>query len=549
MLEIKKYWKMYIGCSLLGAILFLAIYGVQILNPLSDTWLLGEGNDLTQHYIGWIAYRQAEWMLPIGCTDNLAYPFYTSVIFTDSIPLFAVLFKLFSPFLPGKFQYFGIFGLLCYMLQAFFASLILKRYLLRKIDIILGSIFFVLSPVMLECMYYHTSLAAHFLLLLAMLGIVYYEKTFSKTENALKLCGLTAFLASSIHIYLLAMCALIWMAYCIIDIWKTKKVWRSIFVMGTFLCVSFCVIWILGGLNGVFTAVRGGLGKYGLNLNAFINSQGISSILPGIKLPDINVTEGYAYLGFGMILILLADIFLIIGNRRKVWCIIKGNREKVLVLILLMTAVYLFAIFPAVYWNDHLLFELNLPYFVEKICSVFRATGRFSWLIYYMCFITAIIIPFLLCRHQPRMLSILFAGMLLVQAYDILPKIIQKKESIAEWNQYSVSLCDSVWDEIVSKGKIKHVYFGFYEMEYDIIFPVTEWAVSNGMTVNRFYFARSLDKEAVADLLGQAMWEKNEDSIFIFRPEDKDSCEKNGFSYIVTEENLLLAGKGITSDK
>lgn len=46
-----------------------------------------------------------------------------SVLYTDSIPLFAIFFKALSPLLPETFQYFGLFGLMCYMLNGGFAGI------------------------------------------------------------------------------------------------------------------------------------------------------------------------------------------------------------------------------------------------------------------------------------------------------------------------------------------------------------------------------------------------------------------------------------------
>ena len=99
--------------AVLGAVVFALLYGTHILNPAYDAWLLSQG-DLTQHYLGWCFYRRGNWTFPIGLTDQLAYPSYSSVIFTDSIPLFAVFFKLLSPILPDTFlqhgrQYFFYF--------------------------------------------------------------------------------------------------------------------------------------------------------------------------------------------------------------------------------------------------------------------------------------------------------------------------------------------------------------------------------------------------------------------------------------------------------
>ena len=78
---------------LLAAACFMLIYGTGILNPRYDGWLLA-GGDLSQHYIGWEGFRNGSWTFPFGLSDSLTYPTAISVIFTDSIPLPAVFFKL-----------------------------------------------------------------------------------------------------------------------------------------------------------------------------------------------------------------------------------------------------------------------------------------------------------------------------------------------------------------------------------------------------------------------------------------------------------------------
>ena len=55
------------------------------------------------------------------------YPFRTSVLFTDSLPLAALFFKLLGGILPTRFQYFGWWGLLCYALQGGLAQAVIAR--------------------------------------------------------------------------------------------------------------------------------------------------------------------------------------------------------------------------------------------------------------------------------------------------------------------------------------------------------------------------------------------------------------------------------------
>lgn len=67
-------------------------------------------------------------MFPLGCTDYLSYPNKMSVVFTDSIPCFAVLFKILSPVLPDEFQYFGLWGMLCFVLQGILSVRIVRNF-------------------------------------------------------------------------------------------------------------------------------------------------------------------------------------------------------------------------------------------------------------------------------------------------------------------------------------------------------------------------------------------------------------------------------------
>ena len=125
---IKKYRWPLTG-ALLGALVFVALYGVRVLDPTQVDWILNNASpDPSQHYLGWAFFRRSAVRLPyIGANYSVVYPYRTSVLFTDSIPLLALFFKLLGPVLPARFQYFGWWGLLCYALQGGQALAILAR--------------------------------------------------------------------------------------------------------------------------------------------------------------------------------------------------------------------------------------------------------------------------------------------------------------------------------------------------------------------------------------------------------------------------------------
>ena len=117
--------------AIIGAIAFVCIYGVEVLDTKNTLWLENAG-DLTQHYTGWTFFRDSEWNPQIGLFNSLSYPNYASIVFTDSIPLFAIFFKLISGILPETFQYMGIFGIMCYILQGVFSFTLLRRFIKNK---------------------------------------------------------------------------------------------------------------------------------------------------------------------------------------------------------------------------------------------------------------------------------------------------------------------------------------------------------------------------------------------------------------------------------
>ena len=92
---------------LLGAIAFFIVVGFEPLNPVNAGWILGR-LDPTQHYLGWLFYRNSEWTFPIGLNPLFGQDLSSSIVYSDSIPLLAIPFKLLGPLLPERFHYFGI---------------------------------------------------------------------------------------------------------------------------------------------------------------------------------------------------------------------------------------------------------------------------------------------------------------------------------------------------------------------------------------------------------------------------------------------------------
>ena len=133
-----KYLVLFIsGC--ISAFIFCTFFGIRILNPLYTDWLM-TGGDLSQHYLGFALYKNSPFNINIGLMNNIAYPFSESVIFTDSIPLFAIIGKIIARFCSIPFQYFGIYGLLCMILIGVSSAYLIYYFSDNPLIIVLSSV-------------------------------------------------------------------------------------------------------------------------------------------------------------------------------------------------------------------------------------------------------------------------------------------------------------------------------------------------------------------------------------------------------------------------
>lgn len=236
---------------------FLYLYGFHVLDFTYTAWLFN-GTDLSQHYIGWKFYRMADWQFPFGLFDTLTYPNQTSIIFADSIPLFALVFKILAPILPESFQYFGLWGILCFILQAVISAQILARFMKEKWKIVVGSLFFLMAPVYIYRMYMHSALAAQWLILLAIYFIVYRYR-FRKWTHSVLAWSILGALCASIHLYFLPMCGIFLLVYLFLQKMEKKNWVYCTATLAGFLLSAVVIIWLFGGFTQEWEPVQKGL--------------------------------------------------------------------------------------------------------------------------------------------------------------------------------------------------------------------------------------------------------------------------------------------------
>ncbi|MFT3985601.1 MAG: DUF6311 domain-containing protein [Lachnospiraceae bacterium] len=504
-LHLKKFGIFY-GTGLLSALLFILIYGTAILNPSYTDWLMA-GGDLSQHFLGFALYADAPWQLQIGMMNTAAYPFSESVIFTDSIPLAAVIGKLFAPLCSESFQYFGIWGILCFTLQGVLSCFLLKKYTNKTALLLPASLLFVLSPILLRRMFWHTSLASHFLILIALILIVYQKDYFLNIRRACITWGMLGALCVFVHIYFLAICGILLVCFMLCYLLETslipfrKRIFYTLLPLSFYACASVFSIWMLGGFSSGMDDGAPGLGYYSFNFNGFFNPQDWSGLLQNFPLYADGQYEGFAYLGLGGILLLMTALFLSLlaiypalerpRQLFKNFGALIGAHKRWVVYTVTFLLILLAAGSNELSLGSKLLVKLTLPETLLSLWDVFRSSGRLIWPAVYMLLLFGMIVCI---RKLPsRAVVLLLITCLSLQLIDLKDMLSEKRQEFASVKTFDSCLSDTFWRDILNKRNLSHIVFYDKEnLSQEQLYAFTWYAVQNDLTINDFYFARAL---------------------------------------------------------
>lgn len=536
----KQLGILFAAGGFIGAVIFIACYGIDAVNVTNDGWLL-KGGDLMQHYVGWKAYRNSAWHFPIGMTDGLIYPDQTCVIFTDSIPLFAIFFKILSPLLPETFQYFGLWGIMTFILMGGIAAVILRKATENLSLCVIGSVFFSFSPYVIQRMYNHTALAGQWLILLA-IAIWIYKPYFCNFKRKTIAWGTLLVAASLVHIYYIPMVMIFMIFSCFQDLLENKG-WKLDFLMGIIvIAVDLAVLGCVGAFSSTTSMQDEGLGIYSSNLNVFWNPLGKGRLLPRSPIVSIGQDEGYGYLGCGILLLTVCMLIIVI--LKKVYGYIKQGkikeRSKIrelikkysfeISIVLTFSAVVILSVSPTITYDDRVLSVINYPKKIIDLLSVFRASGRFIWCACYTLMFLVIIETIKDIRREQICIVILLSALLL-QGVDLGKYALERRESTRSDLELE-DLAPERW-KTVSEDK-KHIVCLPYDIIKNscgesVVYEMANFAVDHHMTIN-YYVAARVDKEKIAvneQKIRKMLSEKKifKDTLFIL------DSEETGISY------------------
>lgn len=391
---------------LVGLIGFLLVVGGSTLNFQNIGWL--SKGDALFNYVGWELFRHSPWTNPIGLNPSYGLEFSSSIVYSDSIPILAIFFKIFSKWLGEPFQYFGLWLLLCFVMQAFFGYK-LSELISKNIWIQLSiTIIFLFTPVMFFRTNVHLALAGQFVILWAIYlnlksGVSYWHWAF------------LVVIVLGIHFYLFVMVIALWFGSLLDRKLSTEKLSLNYCVLesGLIIFITCLALWQYGYLAITVGSSSGiGYGYYQFNLLGFFNSMDWS-ILLSRNIYNPPHFESFSYAGAGVLCSLILGVVQL--GHRKVRSVLFSKLQQHQFMLIAIVLMLFVSISQNIYAGN---LYFNLP-INEKILFALNALGassRFSWpFLYFVIFVSFWII---INKFQKGLVSIFFI-LFVLQVIDV----------------------------------------------------------------------------------------------------------------------------------
>ncbi|MCL1877020.1 DUF6311 domain-containing protein [Candidatus Saccharibacteria bacterium] len=575
--------------GLLGALFFGAFFGFAVVNPGYTDWIFySVTHDTAQHFLGWEFFRADS----TGAIINgLAYPVGLPITFMDGIPLVALPLKLIAGWLPANFQYFGIWALICYILQGGIAAVLVRKVWLKiksqdeeKIAgdfvkqilfIIAGALILVVSPIMIARTLYHPALAAQWLILLGIL-LVWDAKKIAKPLRFITVWSAMLVGAVLIHPYFLPMLGVM-MVIAGLRNHKSKtvilsersesknlrkKTKDSSTMLGmTKYLIQIAIPVVLAGvifiLIGGFALGSGAeirdLHEKSFNLLSFANPGGYS-IIPGFPNASGSM-ETLMWFGLGVWVMLIVAAILWRGRYKKSFQEFRTkfamNKLRNVLIAVTAFGLLVFAIGVRIDVGPIAIFQWQPPDKIYEFWLAFRAIAREAWAFYYAA-ILAIIYWFgkailssrakrgdpdrllRFARNNICIVAILLCIIASIQFIDIWwgPAATTRREGFAKIQNTTTRefIAPEIADLVTTQ---KHLIVLNKWFRYDIngFSELAQAALKHNLTINVGFFAR-VPEQAFAE---QKTW--------------RDKFENGKLSVDDFNENLFVTTDKIWAEK
>jgi hypothetical protein len=459
----------------LGVAAFFVLIGWQTLIVTNIGWL--DFADRAMHTLGWMFFRQAPWGMPPGVSPHLGLELSNSIGLVDGLPLFALPLKLFAPWLPMPFQYWGAWLLTCFVLQALFAYAIARELGAGRLVALVAAGFAIITPVLMFRIVMHLALSGHWTVLAALYLYV------RRTAPGRWMWPLLLTVTAGIHAYLLAMVLGLWVAALVERRWSGRMRWNGVFVeLAASLAGVLAVLWAAGFFVTGTTSTYG-YGMYKLNvLWPILTYRDWSRLVPDWPHTKYDY-EGISFLGIGIFALLaLAVLTGAIAQLRAV----ATRRWLPLTIMLLLMMVFAFS--NDIYAGALPLVKFELPGGLEAIAATFRSTGRFIWPLLYVITIGTVVM-------LGRRLRALIAVPIVLVAFGA--QAVDSWQGLHMFNRYLAPISATWKTPLLSPFWLRAAAAGYDRIRVIPVYnPGIDWkpfgvfAVAHGMGIDSAYLGR-----------------------------------------------------------
>ena len=472
-------------------VLFLGFENISFTNI---DWIF-HGKDMSTHFTGWSYFVNDEWRFPLGANPMYGLENSSSIVYSDSIPILALFFKIFKDFLPNSFQYFSFWIFLCFFLQGYISYKIINHYTNNKIYSLIASFFFLIAPVFIYRISFHLALGGHWLIIAC-----FYIETFNSQK--LKNIAWNILIPASllVHFYLAASCIIIYGIFFLKEILEKKsfKYYLKKIIVLNFIIIS--TMYLAGYFMIPSVQTLGvGFGILKLNLLGIFDPLNIGSNFNSwsLFLPDLpsieGEMEGFSYLGLGIILLAILCIYFIfldIRYKKKIFYNICVNKKFYTFIFFIF---FFLSLSNNIDFGHYELLHYKVNTYIYGMLSVLRASGRMFWPAYYLILIFTIIFVFRVVSEKKSIL--ILSILLLIQIVDTssgLKQLLFSKKFEPEY----LNLKGDIWDKIAKEEKILRTTF--VRNATSVFKPMSFYLTKNNIKSDIFWHAR-YDREKAAE--------------------------------------------------
>lgn len=376
---------------IIGIFGFYCIVGFAPLNPTNISWLrLG---DSIYPYFGWAFFSNYPWTFPLGLNPAYGLDISSSIVYSDSIPLLAIPFKAIVHLLPNPFQYFGLWLLICFILQAWLSIKIISLFTNDRIVVFLSSFLFIFFPpliwrILIPELGTQAPVSSQFFILAALYLNLRHDQSYREYFWPILLTC-----ASLVNFYFFAMCSLLWGASLLDQIFRKKIVSTKSILIEPILCISLVLLasWQSGYYSVKSDSLTTGeYGACGMNVFSFVSpNNGASYLLPHIP-GTVRCYEDSNFVGMGILILFIASIFQIYVKKIAILPTLK--KYTFLFVAIIFLALFSFSNKVGI---ATLTYSFSPPDLIIYIGGVLRQAGRMFWPFLYLAIVFSI---FILCK-------------------------------------------------------------------------------------------------------------------------------------------------------